>query len=124
MKKIFKSITNILIGTLIMFLISMAVIGLCIMLGHFVSIINGLCGSSAIGAIVYSLIISFIISIILFFGFKQTNIEYNEKDNEDKEDYGMTDEEMINHLYTIQEQYPEESTLYQALDIAIDKLGG
>ena len=122
MKKIFKPIIAILIGTLIMFLIFMAVIGLCIMLGHFISIINELCGSSAIGAIVYSLIISFIVSIAFFFGFKQINAEHDEEN--DKDDYGMTDKEMINHLYTIQEQYPEESTLYQALDIAIDKLGG
>ena len=34
----------------------------------------------------------------------------------------MTEEEMINRLKDIQEQYPENSTAYQALDMAISKL--
>ena len=34
----------------------------------------------------------------------------------------MTDEEMINHLKTIQEQFPDYSTAYKALDMAISKL--
>ena len=43
-------------------------------------------------------------------------------DKTNKEIWKMTEEEMINRLKDIQEQYPENSTAYQALDMAISKL--